>query len=130
MVAAAIAAVVGRGYLARHRLADAALGLPPRPGVALASASPHDYPSRESIAPRLSVVRAPKPTDLAIDAVLTATLLADTMPHPVVTLLPLRTPTSADEQVYAAVDAERQEQAVIDLTGRPYSARHTARHTA
>ena len=135
MVAAVLSgllvAVAGRGYVARHRLADAALGLAP---VATPASRPAQLAgtSRQSVAPRLSVVRAPKPTDLAVDAVLSATLLADTLPHPVVTLLPLPTSTSAsaDEQVYAAIDAERDEQAVIDLTAgadvRAYSARHIA----
>lgn len=117
MAAAVLAAVVGRGYTARHRLADVALGY--RPAVAIASASPYDVSAR--IPPRLVVVHGPKPTDLAVDAMHTLTLPTD-----------LRSVISgsADEQVYAVADAERDEKAVIDLTTsadyRPYGARHTA----
>ena len=119
MAAAVLAAVVGRGYIARHRLADVALGY--RPAVAIASASPYDVSAR--VLPRLVVVPGPKPTDLAIDAMHTLTLPTDRWSV-------LSPSGSADEQVYAVVDAEREELAVIDLTTsadyRPYGARHTA----
>ena len=119
MAAAVLAAVVGRGYTARHRLADVALGY--RPAVAIASASPYDVSAR--ILPRLVVVHGPKPTDLAVDARHTLTLPTDLRSV-------ISVSGSADERVYAVVDAERDEKAVIDLTSsvdyRPYGARHTA----
>ena len=119
MAAAVLAAVVGRGYTARHRLADVALGY--RPAVAVASASPYDVSAR--ILPRLVVVHGPKPTDLAVDARHTLTLPTDLRSV-------ISVSGSADERVYAVVDAERDEKAVIDLTSsvdyRPYGARHTA----
>lgn len=124
LVAAALAAVVGRGYFGRHRLADPVLARRP-----VAVAGPPVVLSRASIGPRLSVLRAPRPTDLAIDAVLTATILADTMPHPVLAL-PTARSMSADDQVYAAVDDERDEQALIDLTAGGDVRADTARHTA
>lgn len=152
LVALVLAAALGRGYVGRHRLAAAALGRPVTETSTTVRASAAPAPtSRQSVAPRLSVVRTPTRHDLAVDSVLTSTILADvllgdrviddtpqtdtqvadTKPHPVVTLLPLPV-TTADDAVYAAVDAERDEQATAELadgTGG-YLARHRPRHTA
>ena len=151
-----LAAALGRGYAGRHRLAAAALGHPVAviaPVGSDASPSPAPTPtSRQSVAPRLSVVRTASRHDLAVDSVLTATILADvllgdrtlagstllddtllddTKPHPVVTLLPLPA-TSSDDAVYAAVDAERDEQVTAELADGQsrYLARHRPRHSA
>ena len=145
LVALVLAAALGRGYVGRHRLAAAALGRSVTPATPVQSAAPATVEtSRQSVAPRLSVVRTPSRHDLAVDAVLTATILADvlladrtpsdTKPHPVVTLLPLPT-ASSDDAVYATVDAERDAQITAELAsgaeGRDgYLARHRPRHTA
>ena len=150
LLAVALAAALGRGYAGRHRLAAAALGHPVAviaPVGSDASPSPAPAPtSRQSVAPRLSVVRTASPHDLAVDSVLTSTILADvllgdrtladsnplddTKPHPV-TLLP-RPATSTDDAVYAAVDAERDEQVTAELADGQsrYLARHRPRHSA
>jgi len=151
LLAVVLTAALGRGYAGRHRLAAAALGHPVAviaPVGSGASPSPALAPtSRQSVAPRLSVVRTASRHDLAVDSVLTATILADvllgdrtladsnlpddTKPHPVVTLLPLPA-TSADDAVYAAVDAERDEQVTAELADGQsrYLARHRPRHCA
>lgn len=92
---------------------------------------------RSSVAPWLRVVPTPAQPDQ----------LADTLPHPVVTLFPLArtvppqvadspeasSPESADaveQQVFAALDAERERSVTADLAVgagvRPYRPRHTA----
>jgi hypothetical protein len=88
---------------------------------------------RSSVAPWLRIVPTPPQPDQ----------LADTLPHPVVALFPLdrmapTTPVAAsaesadtaEEQVFAALDAERQRETTADLAGgagvRPYRPRHTA----
>lgn len=100
------------------------------PSLPLAAAA--DPASRQSIAPRLSVVRPRSSHDLAVDDVLTNAILADvrqpltdTPPHPVVALLALR---STDDAVYAEVDAEREVAAttVLAAGGPSDRARHTA----
>lgn len=170
-----LAAALGRGYVGRHRLAEAALGREPGslssetvvapartpvradagalvplqsdpsrvegPEVATAVAAGGvartDEPvpaGRSSVAPWLRVVPTPPQPDQ----------LADTLPHPVVTLFPLATPApaaapaaagpesadTAEQQIFAALDAEREQSATIDLAAgvdvRPYRARHTA----
>ena len=146
LVAVVLAAALGRGYAGRHRLAAAALGRPVTT-TPTAPAVPAPAPtSRQSVAPRLSVVRTASRHDLAVDSVLTATILADvllgdrvigdapladTKPHPVVTLLPLPA-TSTDDAVYAAVDAERDEQVTAEHADGQggYLARHRPRHSA
>lgn len=99
--------------------------------LALVGPAP-DPSSRQSVAPRLSVVRTPTSRDLAIDVVLTNTMLADralvdTLPHPVLVLLP---PRDRDEAVYATVDAERDAAVTAELARgadvRAYRPRHTA----
>ena len=102
MVAVVLAAVLGRGYVGGHRLADAALGLAPvaAPVTALIGAS------RESIAPRLTVVPAPA----------TAPAPTDTAPHPVVVLLPL--------------DAAIDDSVTIDLRDVAVAGAYSARHIA
>ncbi len=146
LLAVVLAAAIGRGYVGRHRLAAAALG-----GMVTTPTAPAAPASRQSVAPRLSVVRTPSRHDLAVDSVLTSTILADvllgdrvigdrvigdapladTKPHPVVTLLPLPA-GSADDAVYAAVDAERDEQVTAELADghSGYLARHRPRHSA
>lgn len=147
-----LAAARGRGYVGRHRFAAAALGRPVTQTTTAVLVSGARAPtSRMSVAPRLSVVRTPTRHDLAVDSVLTSTILADvllgdrvisdaplsntqvddTKPHPVVTLLPLPV-TNADDAVYAAVDAERDEQVTAELADGQsgYLARHRPRHTA
>lgn len=142
-----LSAALGRGYVGRHRLAAAALGRPVTTTSPVAAAPDLGPTSRQSVAPRLSVVRTPRPTDVAVDAVLTSTILADvllgdreltdTKPHPVVALLPLPAPSS-DDAVYATVDAERDARITAELAGgadvrdgeRGYLARHRPRHTA
>jgi hypothetical protein len=152
LVVVALAAALGRGYVGRHRLAQAALGrapgapaievpvLPartPAPVVDLrgATATGCDVitvPGRSSVAPWLRVVSAPAQPDQ----------LADTLPHPVVTLLPLvpaaassapgheMAEASAETQVFALLDAEREREVTAELAAgvdvRPYRARHTA----
>ena len=155
-----LAAAVGRGYTGQHRLAEVALGrapgalssevvvapaAAPSPGVLTAVAPAEVVPApvahapdqpvatgRASVAPWLRVVSTPPQPDP----------LADTLPHPVVALFPLpqalvaATPVSpaaadsAEEKVFALVDAERERTATVDLAGgadvRPYRARHTA----
>lgn len=100
------------------------------PSLPLAAAA--DPASRQSIAPRLSVVRPRSSHDLAVDDVLTNAILADVrqpltdpLPHPVVALLALR---STDDAVYAEVDAEREVAAttVLAAGGPSDRARHTA----
>ncbi len=146
LVAVVLAAALGRGYLGRHRLAAAALGHPVSTTSAAPAVPAPAATSRHSVAPRLSVVRTPSRHDLAVDSVLTSTILADvllgdrvigdapltdTKPHPVVTLLPLPA-TSTDDAVYAAVDAERDEQLTAELADGQggYLARHRPRHSA
>lgn len=171
-----LAAAVGRGYVGRHRLAEAALGRKPGsltsetvvvpartpvradagalvplqpdpatvavrqlaapvPGATAVSRPGQPVPAgRSSVAPWLRVVPAPPQPDQ----------LADTLPHPVVTLFPLAMPSpaaalvadgvesadTAEQQVFASLDAEREQSATIDLAAgadvRPYRARHTA----
>jgi hypothetical protein len=156
-----VLASLGRGYIGRHRLAQAALGRPvvdtdrtvapfpvhllptPRPAAPprtasvppLAAAGTAPVPGRASVAPWLRVVPTPAQPDP----------LADTLPHPVVMLLPPRaasTPAaattddavvdlrSAESAVFALVDAERERAVTADLAAgadvRPYRARHTA----
>lgn len=142
-----LAAALGRGYAGRHRLADAALGLAPatwageplvvptpQPRVVTTAPAVRTGPDavvgapsgRTSVAPWLRVVATPHQPDQ----------LADTLPHPVVTLFPLppaeqaAAEVSPDEKVFALVDAEREQQATAELAGaadvRPYRARHTA----
>jgi hypothetical protein len=150
-----LAAALGRGYTGRHRLAEAALGrdlhprtsevlVAPAPATPVAGGPPSpasgestasSAAGRSSIAPWLRVVPAPPQPDQ----------LADTLPHPVVTLFPLvpSTPSAeaaepvsasatgaAEERVFAIVDAERELDATVDLAAgvdvRPYRARHTA----
>jgi hypothetical protein len=158
-----LAAAIGRGYVGRHRLAEAALGREPgslasetvvvparaavRPNAAaVAAREPAPSPvvasrpgepvpaGRSSVAPWLRVVPTPPQPDQ----------LADTLPHPVVTLFPLATPTpapepiadgpesadTAEQQVFAVLDAERERSVTIDLAAvadvRQYRARHTA----
>jgi len=151
LLAVVLAAALGRGYAGRHRLAATALGHPVAVIAPVGSdASPSPAPastSRQSVAPRLLVVRTASRHDLAVDSVLTSTILADvllgdrtladskpvadTKPHPVVTLLP-RPATSTDDAVYAAVDAERDEQVTAELADGQsrYLARHRPRHSA
>lgn len=147
-----LATVLGRGYVGRHRLAQAALGhgpdrlaseihlLPARPQAlpvvdlreTPATGRPAaTLPGRASVAPWLRIVPTPAQPDQ----------LADTLPHPVVTLLPLMPATSpvagrtvadgsAETQVFALVDAERERAVTAELAAgtavRPYRARHTA----
>jgi hypothetical protein len=145
---AVLAAVLGRGYVGRHRLEQAVLGRPVdvapperrltvhllpthRPSaVAAPPAQVRSGPGRASVAPWLRVV----PTAHEPDQ------LADTVPHPVVRLLPLGVPAgppvssrslgSAESAVFALVDAERERAVTADLAAgadvRPYRARHTA----
>ncbi|HET8616281.1 MAG TPA: hypothetical protein VFL94_12210 [Actinomycetales bacterium] len=133
LVVAVLAAAIGRGYVGRHRLAEVALGVEPdtRTREVVVAAPPvQPVPhGRSSVAPWLRVVPAPPQPDQ----------LADTLPHPVVTLFPLP-PTStpavpasgetAEEQVFSLVDAEREEAVMAELAAgadvRPYRARHTA----
>jgi hypothetical protein len=104
--------------------------------VPTAVAQPADEPvatGRASVAPWLRVVSTPPQPDP----------LADTLPHPVVALFPLSQPPaaptapestaaadSAEDKVFALVDAERERTATAELAGgadvRPYRARHTA----
>jgi hypothetical protein len=153
LVVAVLAAALGRGYVGRHRLALAALGhapdrlaseihllpaRPPAPPVLVDLREPTvtggpapTLPGRASVAPWLRVVPTPAQPDQ----------LADTLPHPVVTLMPLsstaspapgRTVTagSAETQVFALVDAERERAVTAELAAgaavQPYRARHTA----
>jgi hypothetical protein len=153
LVVAVLAAALGRGYVGRHRLAQAALGHAPdrlaseihllparRPDlpvlVDLRETPPNGgpattLPGRASVAPWLRVVPTPARPDQ----------LADTLPHPVVSLLPLVPTTSpatdrtvadgsAETQVFALVDAERERVVTAELAAgtavRPYRARHTA----
>lgn len=106
MVAAVLAAFVGRGYVGGHRLAGAALGLlpatSPRPAAAAAPPSPSYVRARESIAPRLSLVRTPTPTDTApnpVDAVTGEPVTSGTAPSEPVTI-DLR--VGADVRAYSA----------------------------
>lgn len=152
LVGAVLAAALGRGYVGRHRLAEAALGhAPDRPAseIHLLPARRPDLPvrvdprevppaggpgtllpGRTSVAPWLRVVTTPM-----------ADQLADTVPHPVVTLLPLAPAASpaparglvqgsAETQVFALLDAERDRAVTAELAAgadvRPYRARHTA----
>jgi hypothetical protein len=150
LVVAVLAAALGRGYVGRHRLAQAALGhapgdrasevhVLPAPAPALAevvdlrdatmtgSRTP-TMPGRASVAPWLRVVSTPAQPDQ----------LADTLPHPVVALLPLPPVAStapapagnAEMQVFALLDAERDQAVTAELAAgadvRPYRARHTA----
>jgi hypothetical protein len=153
LVVAVLAAALGRGYVGRHRLAQAALGHAPdgpaseirllparRPDRPLlvdlretpaTGGSATTLPGRASVAPWLRIVPTPAQPDQ----------LADTLPHPVVTLLPLTATTtpaagrtvadsSAETQVFALVDAERERAVTAELAAgtsvRPYRARHTA----
>lgn len=163
LVVAVLAAALGRGYVGRHRLAEAALGrepgslssetvvvparMPvredaaavvarePAPAPVVVSQSDEPVPAgRSSVAPWLRVVPTPPQPDQ----------LADTLPHPVVTLFPLASPVpapipvvdspesadTAEQQVFAALDAEREQSVTIDLAAvadvREYRARHTA----
>jgi hypothetical protein len=153
LVVAVLAAALGRGYVGRHRLAQAALGHAPdgrsseihllpahRPDLPVLvdlreTAAPGGpaltLPGRASVAPWLRIVPTPAQPDQ----------LADTLPHPVVTLLPLMPTTSpvaartaadssAETQVFALVDAERERAVTAELAAgtavRPYWARHTA----
>jgi hypothetical protein len=153
LVVAALAAALGRGYVGRHRLAQAALGhapdglaseihlLPARrpdlpvrvhlPEAPATGGPPATLPGRASVAPWLRIVPTPAQPDQ----------LADTLPHPVVTLLPLVPTTSpapgravadnsVETQVFALVDAERERAVTAELAAgtavRPYRARHTA----
>jgi hypothetical protein len=143
-----LAAAIGRGYVGRHRLAEAALGRVPGslaaevPAVShvptenhatenLPEGAPSVAPAGRSVAPWLRVVPAPPQPDQ----------LADTLPHPVVTLFPLaqdepdgaspdESAGTAEEQVFSLVDAERERTATSALAGsadvRPYLPRHTA----
>jgi hypothetical protein len=148
-----LAASLGRGYVGRHRLAQAALGQAPDPVAPVQQPlTVHLLPSRRpvatprapltagplrgraSVAPWLRVVPAPHQPDQ----------LADTLPHPVVTLLPLpaatapdttpasdpTNPLSAEAAVFALVDAERERAVTAELAAgadvRPYRPRHTA----
>jgi hypothetical protein len=162
-VSAVLLASLGRGYIGRHRLAQAALGrpvvdsdataapfpvhllptrgpaTPPRatvvPGSAPGTAGSAPVPGRASVAPWLRVVPTPAQPDP----------LADTLPHPVVMLLPPRaapTPAGsttgeasvsllgAEAAVFALVDAERERAVTAELAAgadvRAYRARHTA----
>jgi hypothetical protein len=163
-VSAVVLASLGRGYIGRHRLAQAALGrpvvdsdataapfpvhllptrgpaTPPRatvvPGSAQGTPGPALVPGRASVAPWLRVVPTPAQPDP----------LADTLPHPVVMLLPPRaasTPAGsttgeassvsllgAEAAVFAVVDAERERAVTAELAAgadvRTYRARHTA----
>lgn len=114
LVAVVLAAALGRGYAGRHRLVAAALGRPlptlvtAPPRLAPTVAGPAPAPSsRQSLAPRLRVVRT---TD------------------PQVASLP---PRQLDDMVYAAVDAERDEQVTATLaSGADVRPPHRARHSA
>jgi hypothetical protein len=127
LVVAVLAAAIGRGYRGQHRLVAAALGLAPELVVVSAAADSGPVPREvgfPSIAPRLRVVPLPHQGDL----------LADTMPHPVVTLFPLA-PVGADQPaafaehaVWAAEDADREHRATAGLAaGDPaeYRGRHS-----
>ncbi len=125
---------LGQGHQARHRVASATQV--PAPAVVRgahpSAAGPAlDPSSRQSVAPRLSVVRTPTSSDVAVDAVLTnailADVLSDTLPHPVVTLLPLR---HRDDAVYAAVEAERDARVTAELAAGAGVRVHRPRHTA
>jgi hypothetical protein len=137
LVVAVLAAAVGRGYRGRHRLADAALGVVAAAPVVPIHLLPPQRPStvsaagRASVAPWLRVVPSPPQPDP----------LADTVPHPVITLFPLPAAAasaspvvspaaSAETRVFDLVDAEREQQVTAALAAgadvRPYRARHTA----
>ena len=138
LVVVVLAAALGRGYVGRHRLAQAALGHAPdasqviadgRDAIAIPVIPVQALPGRASVAPWLRVVPAPAQPDQ----------LADTLPHPVVTLLPLpaaaaprpeTVDVSAETQVFALLDAERERAVTAELAAgadvRPYRARHTA----
>lgn len=148
-----LAAALGRGYVGRHRLVDAALGRAPANRGAEVLTLPAPAPARmvppptvvdagevrgavtagrSSVAPWLRVVSTPPQPDQ----------LADTLPHPVVTLFPLPSGApeaappgtsaadTAEEQVFALVDAERERATTAELARgaevRPYRPRHTA----
>lgn len=121
---------LGQGHQPRHRLAAA--DVPVVRGAHPGAARPAlDLSSRQSVAPQLSVVRTPTSNDVAVDAVLTNTMIADilsdTLPHPVVTLLPLR---DKDDAVYATVDAERDAAVTAELAAGTGVRVHRPRHTA
>jgi hypothetical protein len=137
LVVAVLAAAVGRGYRGRHRLADAALGVVAAAPVVPIHLLPPQRPStvsaagRASVAPWLRVVPSPPQPDP----------LADTVPHPVVSLFPLPAAATVDPSpatsvagaemgVFDLVDAEREQQVTAALAAgadvRPYRARHTA----
>ncbi|WP_460445349.1 hypothetical protein [Angustibacter aerolatus] len=149
LIVAVLAAGAGRGYTGRHRLAEAALGR--RVDTVTAHVQPVDDVSAAPVLPQAPgrvpglVLRrpvdgvviassAPEPARLSVVPLAAAPdPLADTLPHPVVTLFPL-TPAErvADvDAVFADVDAEREHAVTIDLAaaeGEPaeYSGRHTA----
>jgi hypothetical protein len=142
-----LAAALGRGYVGRHRLAQAALGhavdvapgeqrlavhlLPVhRPSAVVRPPAPASLPGRASVAPWLRVV----PTAHQPDP------LADTVPHPVVALLPLAasatyratsgSPVSPESAVFALVDAERERAITAELAAGADARQYRARHTA
>ena len=129
-----IAAAVGRGYEGRHRLEAAVLGLPS------VTVSAPRVPSSGAAPVR---VTAPVPVALAPGTRLTvvpvahsADPLVDTVPHPVIKLFPLpvaepAASPSADEAVFADVDAAREQQATAELAaGSPAPSDYRGRHSA
>jgi hypothetical protein len=121
-----------------HLLPTRRPAAPPRTAVAPATAptATRSLSGRASVAPWLRVVPTPAQPDP----------LADTLPHPVVTLLPPRVASApagsttgeassvsllgAESAVFALVDAERERAVTAELAAgadvRQYRPRHTA----
>lgn len=153
---AVLASALGRGYTGRHRIA---VLVADRPSTVIATHGPlhlsagpagdtvvpiseldpalpiaHPWRGtdedvrRRSVAPWLTVVRTPAQPDP----------LADTVPHPVVTLfpLPLESTTGslastdhAEDEVFAQLESEREAQLTADLAAGVVPLRRD-RHTA
>ncbi len=125
LVAAVLAAAVGRGYAGRHRLEAAALGV-----RTVVTAPAVIEPARPTYGTRLAVVPVPSSPDP----------LVDTVPHPVVKLFPMPAAASpdakapAEDVVFAEVDREREAAVTAELahpTGvRGERAGYRGRHSA
>ena len=105
---------------------------PAAPVLTPVHAGPALPTSRQSMAPRLTVVSVTHDTDLAVASVLSNTILADVRlgGTEMLPLIERVAPERADEAVYARLDAERDSAATADLaqSGQP-QALHT-RHSA